>query len=517
MPESEGGGGGRLGIMNKIKRYSAASNKLIMRRNNANLIRKHSPHRSSSGSYDMTGDSSKDLRTEDGVPILITTNTIDMDKVDSGLKLSPRSCLPLSSDSDTDIFADAASSIQNFGDIKFSFFPPTSDEIGHTYGNVSSSTEEGDYEVPPSPRSIHNYSFDSEQMRNYAETLDSPPTIQAPLRKNKSKSASSLQHSEVVMSLTRKFATQDKTDNEDTSSDKENSSDWGNKNQCSNTTINSVLINQLQTPEECLIAKPQVADKVMQNSVSVDNMRKSSESVNSPTKPLVFDPCNERNYLSEESLNSINSRSSLSDDFDLKSASFESLQEARNLVLSIEELNELTRQINESEDFSQKIDLEYCEHRNNLKPTERRVTLLRNKHHRINLHLDEKKEKITNAWTGIKSWLGEEKGKIKEVVHRHAALQRVGALTQRPFKKKGSEARSSVERSESMTSSASQLELSDIETDSETTKQSCSRAETKNVRSNSNRPSEERELPTVLSAFMRKPKPDTTITEVILR
>lgn len=131
------------------------------------------------------------------------------------------------------------------------------------------------------------------------------------------------------------------------------------------------------------------------------------------------------------SMDSVNVNDSLIDDdpvddFDLKSASFQSL-DARNIFLSIEELNDITKQINESDEFksTDEIDLEYCSHRDNLPPNERRITLLRNKSHpKI---LGTKKDKLTNAWTDFKSWIDEERGKIKEVVNKHAAAQRVGA------------------------------------------------------------------------------------------
>lgn len=118
--------------------------------------------------------------------------------------------------------------------------------------------------------------------------------------------------------------------------------------------------------------------------------------------------------------------SMLNEDFDLKSASYQSL-DGKNLYLSIDELNDITTQIRETS----KADLEYCQHRDNLHPNERRVTLLRNKtSSRINL--SHKKEKLSSAWSGFKVWFGEEKTKLKEVVHRQAAMQRVGALNGTP-------------------------------------------------------------------------------------
>lgn len=108
--------------------------------------------------------------------------------------------------------------------------------------------------------------------------------------------------------------------------------------------------------------------------------------------------------------------------------------DARDLFRSIEELNAITRQLNEVDDSVAGADdhREYCEHRDNLRPDQRRITLLRNKGQSV-LNLNVKREKLGHAWSGLKNWIGEEGGRIKEVVNKHAALQRVGALsTQQP-------------------------------------------------------------------------------------
>lgn len=116
----------------------------------------------------------------------------------------------------------------------------------------------------------------------------------------------------------------------------------------------------------------------------------------------------------------------LDDEFDLKSASFQSLN-ARNSFFTIEELNDITKQINESEKFksTNEIDNEYCAHRDTIPPTERRIILLREKSSPTLFAA--KKEKLTNAWSDFKSWIDEERGKIKGVVNKHAAAQRVNA------------------------------------------------------------------------------------------
>lgn len=124
----------------------------------------------------------------------------------------------------------------------------------------------------------------------------------------------------------------------------------------------------------------------------------------------------------------------LDDEFDLKSASFQSLN-ARNSFLSIEELNDITKQINESEEFkwTDEIDNEYCAHRDTKPPTERRIILLREKS--SPKLFGAKKEKLTNAWSDFKSWIDEERGKIKEVVNKHAAAHRVNANKSADVKK----------------------------------------------------------------------------------
>lgn len=113
--------------------------------------------------------------------------------------------------------------------------------------------------------------------------------------------------------------------------------------------------------------------------------------------------------------------------------------DARDLFRSIDELNAITRQMNDTDDetladnggYGSGGGREYCEHRDNLRPDQRRITLLRNKGQSV-LNLNVKREKLGNAWSGLKHWIGEEGGRIREVVNKHAALQRVGANGQQP-------------------------------------------------------------------------------------
>lgn len=138
---------------------------------------------------------------------------------------------------------------------------------------------------------------------------------------------------------------------------------------------------------------------------------------------------NQRNAASTAtggSKNSLSSQQSLNfEDYDLKSVSCQSLN-PQSLFVSIDELNEITRQINESEEFNQDIDLEYCTHRDQLKPSERRITLLKNKNSRL-INFNHNKQKIKKGWSGVKHWIGEEGTKIREVVQRQPLVQRMGS------------------------------------------------------------------------------------------
>lgn len=462
MPPGEdhlrGAGGG---LFNKIKRYSNVSHKLMRRSNHGHhtisVPRKHSPHRTTCGSYDMTGDSSKDLRPEIGAPVLITTTALDIDKISpiEEKRAIPQSVIPMSSsESETEIFADAASSLKDLGNIKFSFFengqlPPSS-------FNASTSTEEGEYEVVPMQRFtvVQHQSLQDNAM----QTPDPPP-----LRKNRSKSVNNLTNPRKLEAVPARhpLSTVDlpglcdnDVDNYDTSgyynepaadesgSDKENShhaqfackDDKRNTKWCANRgpeeefsefkrSLSAIILHQAQT--KCYEDVSLTPEKPQNKSVLLQDTKAQSSDVN--------DEAADR--ASHKSFSSV---SCLSDDFDLKSASFEDLQENRQLFLSIEEFNALTQEIKDKEEeFNNSItviDREYCEHRSNLRPSERRVTLMRNKTNKIHLNLTDKKEKISSVWSGFKHWIDEERGKIKEVVQRHSAMQRVGANLKSPTK-----------------------------------------------------------------------------------
>lgn len=367
--------------MNKLKTFKYRTsgnndggifNKISKRYSNVNFLRskpgrKSSPQPISTGSYDMTGNESEDLKREIGAPILISKTTIDTDTTDCIRSLESPVDENSKENSENEIFHDT---VTNFNEIKFSFLP--TDE---TENRLSTNSE-------------------------YDSPRPQPPMV---LRKNRSKSATNLHKSEIKVFLHKAPSLE-----LDTNVETENCYDLPRKlhflDDRDSYEEDQATVNKISTDTE---TSKETTDSLSMIYVSKNNLSKKSD-----------------NNASRESFGF---NSSCDEDFDLKSASFQSL-EARNLFLSIEELNEITRQINESEEFSQEVDLEYCEHRDKLKPDQRRITLLRNKNHN-KIGLASKREKLSNAWSSMKHWIGEEKVKLKDVVQKHASMQRVGVLS----------------------------------------------------------------------------------------
>lgn len=409
--------------MNKIKTFKYKTNngehslfnKLTKRYSNVKFLRSTSgattsgtcsrnaatAPASSTGSYDMTGRESDDLKREIGAPVLISKTTIDADDIQ-----------PIIQNHQSPINAPEAESpepspLPHLNDIKFSFH--TSDELE---GNCCA--DENAYDSPK-------------------------PTITTPLRKNRSKSATNLHKSEIKVYLQRapSLEIQSNGAHIDNSSYNEmlthhhhhqkylknNTSSvlsHGNNNKSSQNLINR---NSGDSSSRVMFAKDQ---QQCDNSINTacDN-RNNLLPLSSTARYHANNNCRTTNRDSFGTANtdSLSANEDL-DDFDLKSASFQSL-DAHDLFLSIEELNEITQQINDAEEFQHDVDLEYCEHRDKLRPDQRRITLLRNKNHAV-INLDKKKEKFSHAWSGLKNWIGEERDKIKDVVQKHAAAQRVG-------------------------------------------------------------------------------------------
>lgn len=366
--------------MNKIKTFkyktsgkndSGIFTKISKRYSSVNFLRsrpgrKSSPQPISTGSYDMTGNESEDLKREIGAPILISKTTIDTDITTDCIRSINSSPSNENSreNSENEVFHDT---VTNFNEIKFSFLP--------TDGTENRLSANSEYDSP----------------------RPQPPMV---LRKNRSKSATNLHKSEIKVFLHKAPSLELDT--------------TGKAENCYDLPRKLYFVDEKDSCDDGQTRIEKITTNADTHNDTTDNLSMIYVSKNDLAKS------NEKTASRE----SFGFNSSCDEDFDLKSASFQSL-EARNLFLSIEELNEITRQINESEEFNQEVDLEYCEHRDKLRPDERRITLLRNKHHN-KIGLATRREKLSNAWTGLKHWIGEEKVKIKDVVQKHASMQRVG-------------------------------------------------------------------------------------------
>lgn len=317
-----------------------------------------------SGSYDMTGRHSDDHKLEIGAPILISKTTIDADSIID----TNKSQYQRKRHSDCNPLQRNSDHSDSYHDANSSLDTQQSS----SFHSSASSNDDGERE-----RAVDESAYD--QIKPLPLTIEVNNNNGNFVAANRSKSATNLHKTELSVYLQRSPSM------EITNHFTQPLSMPCNYNRCN---------GGFRT-----ISKP--------NSIESDNSFHNSR-------------------------NSITVNGSAVDvdalDFDMKSASFQSLN-ARNIFLSIEELNEITRQINESDEFRSSPDndqLEYQIHRDNLRPCERRVTLLRNKNQKF-LNIAPRRDKLTNAWSGFKTWIGEEKGKIKEAVNKHAAMQRVGA------------------------------------------------------------------------------------------
>ncbi|ALC49779.1 CG42388 [Drosophila busckii] len=395
------------GFLTRIKRYSVLGNKLSRRHLGSMTLsstassgkeRQGSPSKLLTGSYDMTGRNSEDHRLEIGAPILISTTTLDTDRfgvTEARLK-------------------QIGGGIAKTSTIVRTLTPRSSDE--EEFVDACSSPQ-----IEPEPEPEHE--TDTEQ---FATPTHEPP-VEAPMRRpriarqQQSKSVQNLHRSELKVYL--------------------------HKSPSMTLDLNMTAPAQLcldlpQLPE--LYGASELSLAASDNKENLSPPAKAATLSSEPSTPVVcgflaqqqlfksidsFQPP----FGSKQSLTSCrSSRSrsrshsqSLNEDFDydLKSVSYQSLN-AQNLFVCIDELQEITRQINETEDFSREIDLEYCTHRDQLRPSERRITLLKNKNQRL-INFNHNKEKLRKGWHGMKHWLGEESHKLKEVVRQQTPLKRM--------------------------------------------------------------------------------------------
>lgn len=354
---------------------SSLFDKITKRYSNVRFLRKSSnrkevPANTITGSYDMNGRNSDDHKLEIGAPILISKTTIDTDSIIDTSQFRNSMTSTQRSSNESDVYHDANSSLDT---------QQSTSSVGDLKLSLYSSTSTDEDKSDDNTTTTTAYT----KRRTLPALIE--VNNNGKFTGNRSKSASNLHKTELSVYIQR-------------SPSMELSHKFGNGiiTTTTTTTATTPACNGIHV----------ISKQSIDSDISFHNSR-NSVTVNGS----IFD---------EEAL-----------DFDMKSASFQSLN-ARNIFLSIEELNEITRQINESDEFNVDTDPEYQIHRENLRPCERRITLLRNKNQSKFLNIAPKRDKLTNAWSGFKTWIGEEKGKIKEVVNKHAAMQRVGANTKTP-------------------------------------------------------------------------------------
>lgn len=362
------------GFLDKIsKRYSTYR---FLRKSPG---RKNAIEQPVSGSYDMTGHESDDHKLEIGAPVLISKTTLGDSDHEADGPTGPRI-------NDGVRVSDSARSTTGTsfgGELKFSFLAPAA---RNSRTDVDDDDDQ-DYDIPRPSVNVTNGCYGDDGDEEYHCI--------------RSQSAMNLSHSDALQMELFGSCADDTTINASA------------MERAAHSPVKSQSIGNICAGEDPLAQSTPIAQPPFKSSNMSVN-RGSISAVNSVRGHSV-------------SRASLGANSSIGDnEFDLKSASCHSLN-ARNIFLSIEELNDITKQINEAEDLQPRDDhLEYCAHRDNLRPVERRITLLRNKNNRL-INIGSRRDKITNAWSGFKSWIGEEKGKLRSVVQRHASLQRVGA------------------------------------------------------------------------------------------
>uniref|UniRef100_A0A4Y0AZU3 SH3 domain-containing protein n=1 Tax=Anopheles funestus TaxID=62324 RepID=A0A4Y0AZU3_ANOFN len=364
-----------------------------------------------SDSYDMCGNRSDDFRPEIGAPVLISkTMKFDFD-TDSSMEQLPLPSVPTmesrvrsvatpstSEDSENDVFVDANSSLPNFGDIKFTFLPESNNNCRSFQDeNVRQSNGVLEKSRSKSAHNLHLHHPRSEMRLSLAKA----PSLNMSVSPTNGAITLSVPNSPAVESI-YDFPRSTRSDgirkpHGESSYDLTRSHHILNEINLSLVSDDSHLYQNLPSPGDARYDVP------------LAGCRRDSSSSNNSTQE---------------------------EEFDLKSASFQSLADAgpgaNQLAVSMDELDELTRQINQSTVGLGSTPLpdseEYCEHRKQLHPSERRLTLMKNRSvsGKQLIDFDRRKAKITKKWSGFKSWIGEEQGRIREVVQKHAAMQRVG-------------------------------------------------------------------------------------------
>ncbi|KAH8265816.1 hypothetical protein KR038_003312, partial [Drosophila bunnanda] len=475
------GSGGAKGFLGRIKRYSVLGRRHLGSMNLHTGRDHHQQHNHHSaggdhlvspgklhhGSYNMTGSHSEDHRLEIGAPVLISTTTLDTDRFDvtearlkqigGGIAQTSsivRTLTPKSSDEEE--FVDARSTPhlmermdrdQEEQDVEQDVKPAEDldmkgniDMAGCLDEDIEEEEEQDQFQTPkhhpaescPTPSPDLLTKIEAEIAIKDAitppKTPDEPSAVvEPPMRRPRiarqqmqSQSVQNLHRSELKVYL--------------------------HKTNSVALDMNVTAPAQLGNLDLNLPELPELYGASELSLAASDNNKENDEPTEKPLQELPRTPIPNGGFAAQQahfkSLDSLYFNSKLSQrssrqsshqslassnagdfDFDLKSISYQSLN-AQNLFVSIDELQELTRQINESEDFSREIDLEYCTHRDQLRPSERRITLLKNKNQTL-INFSHNKEKLRKGWHGMKNWLGEESSKIKEVVRQQTPLKRL--------------------------------------------------------------------------------------------
>ncbi|XP_030378630.1 uncharacterized protein LOC115627174 isoform X1 [Scaptodrosophila lebanonensis] len=458
---------GGKGFLTRIKRYSTLGNKLSRRHlGSGSLPKGGSPPKLTTGSYNMTGSNSEDHRLEIGAPILISTTTLDTDRfgvtearlkqIGGGIAVNStivrtmtpaqsaqNSPQPRSSGSEhEEEFVDALSTTQEEREKE------RERERLEQQAEASEQFETPAHKPPNTPPPTPPTTLPP------IDTLDGSVTqllVTAPARRprfgkqQQSQSVQNLHRSELKVYLHKTPSMAAVNMNATAPELGLNLPDlpelFGNSLAslaASDNKENATPTPQLDSLETTTKVTGFLAQQAHFRSIDFDDLplpaisatesdshrlgQRYSARYSSQASSIAHRSAHD----SKQSLNScrsLSSHGSAIDDFDLKSVSYQSLN-AQNLFVSIDELNEITRQINETEDFSREIDLEYCTHRDQLKPSERRITLLKNKNSRL-ISFNHNKEKLRKGWHGMKHWIGEESTRLKEVVKQQTPLKRI--------------------------------------------------------------------------------------------
>lgn len=451
------------GFLTRIKRYSVLGNKLSRRHlgsmtlpngeggggGGATAGKDHSS-KLVTGSYNMTGGNSDDHRLEIGAPILISTTTLDTDRfgvteerlkqIGGGIAKTSsivRTLTPRSSDEEEFVDACGTPPIENATNVERKETeqetqpeperePEQEPEPGPELEYFATPTHRAELEIadlplPPVPveAPMRRPRIARQQQSQSVQNLNQRSELKVFLYKSPSMSLNMTAPPQLGLNLPQLPELYGASElSLAASTPEENKENIVGKDKTNGTLPTAKPAER--NDDDPMICGFRVQEQRFR---SIESLRLLPSQLSSQRS---LTSCRSRSRSRSRSCSRSRSQLSVNEedfDYDLKSVSYQSLN-AQNLFVSIDELQEITRQINETEDFSREIDLEYCQHRDQLRPSERRITLLKNKNQRL-ISFNHNKEKLRKGWHGMKHWLGEESSKLKEVVRQQTPLKRV--------------------------------------------------------------------------------------------